>query len=461
MNKIWRVLLALMMCGSLHAQNALSLPLTSTPIAIKDVTVISPKSKKISPDQTVIIEVGKIKSINSSKQTTIPSGAQVIDGKGKFLVPGIAEMHAHIPVPDSSNDFTVLNQTLFLYLSNGVTTIRGMLGQPFHLKINETLKNKSITNIPRIYTSSPSFNGNSVPDEMSADKLVRKSKTDGYHFLKIHPGIKLNVYNTLAKTAKEAGIPFAGHVPVEVGVVRAIESGQVTIDHMDGYIEAMAPPLAELNQNGFFGYNVTDKADVNKIKSLVDLTKKHGTWIVPTQSLFTRWFSPEDPAILMQETEISYMPSKTRFAWLQSKNNLIKGADYSEGKFKKFLDIRKKTLLAMHQSNVNLLLGSDAPQVMNVPGFSLQHEMQSWADAGIPNWKILQAGTSEVARFFKAESEFGDIAPGLAADLILLNANPVDAIKNMKDISGVMNKGVWMDKSKIDSELKSISQANQ
>ena len=461
MNRLLSLIFCLFGINSVWSQSVLSLPLSSSPLVIKEVSIISPKTKKVIPNQTIIIIDGKINTIGPSGKISIPPNGQVIEGKGKFLIPGIAELHAHIPVPDSSNDLTALSQTLFLYLSNGVTTIRGMLGQPYHLKINETLAARSMRNIPRIYTSSPSFNGNSVPDIQTAEKLVRQYKAEGYHFLKIHPGIKREVYDGLARTAKEVGIDFAGHIPVEVGVTHAIQSGQLTVDHLDGYIEALAPPLADLTQNGFFGFNLTDKADMAKLKGLIDLTKQKGTWIVPTQSLFTRWFSPTDPNQMMQELELSYMPSRTRFAWTQSKSNLIKNPEYSEARFNRFLDIRKKILFAMHQSNVNLLLGSDAPQVMNVPGFSLQHEMKSWADAGIPNWKILQASTSEVARFFKAENQFGDVAKGLVADLVLLDHNPVDDIKHMQSIAGVINKGIWISKAQIDSELNRISQANQ
>ena len=126
-----------------------------------------------------------------------------------------------------------------------------------------------------------------MPDIATAERLVREYKSKGYHFLKIHPGIKRQVYDAIVRTAREVGIDFAGHVPVEVGIVHALESGQKTIDHLDGYIEAMAPPLADLNQNGFFGFNVTDQVDLKKLKSLVQLTRKSKAWLVPTQSLFT------------------------------------------------------------------------------------------------------------------------------------------------------------------------------
>ncbi|HNR05778.1 MAG TPA: amidohydrolase family protein [Saprospiraceae bacterium] len=461
--KKWPLLVLTMFMGkpAIHAQEVLSLTAPSQPIVFAGVNVIRPGSETILTDQIVIVENGKIKELGRAGRVKIPTSSLAIDGAGKYLLPGLAEMHAHIPAPEANGDLSMVKQTLFLYLCRGVTTLRGMLGQPFHLNLKEKLAKQGITNMPVVYTSSPSFNGNSVPDVSTAEKLVKQYQSEGYDFLKIHPGIKVEVYDALTRTAKQVGIPFAGHVPVEVGVRHAIQSGQLTIDHLDGYIEAMAPPLADLNQNGFFGFNLTDQADVNKIKGLADLTKQKGTWLVPTQTLFTRWFSPEDPAAMMRQEEMAYMPSRTRFAWHQSKTNLIKSAGYTAEKYKAYLDIRKKLLLDLHQSGVRLLLGSDAPQVMNVPGFSIHHEMESWAEAGIPAWKILQAGTSEVSRFFGTEKESGDIAVGQAANLILLEQNPVERIENIKTISGVMNQGIWMPKTVIEEELRKIAQANQ
>lgn len=446
---------------ALHAQDVLSTMVPSQPVVFSGVHVIRPGSETILRDQTVVVENGRIKELGRAGRIKIPASAQVIDAAGKYLLPGLAEMHAHIPVPDSSGDLTLVKQTLFLYMSQGVTTLRGMLGQPFHLNLREKLAKQGIRNTPIVYTSSPSFNGNSVPDVATAEKLVKQYKSEGYDFLKIHPGIKIEVYDALARTAKQEGIAFAGHVPVEVGVRHAIQSGQLTIDHLDGYVEAMAPPLPDLNQNGFFGFNLTYQADVNKIKGLVDLTKQKGTWVVPTQTLFTRWFSPDDPAVMIREEEMAYMPSRTRFAWNQNKTNLIKSAGYTAEKFKAYLDIRKKLLFAFHQSGARLLLGSDAPQVMNVPGFSIHHEMVSWSDAGIPAWKILKAGTLEVSRFFNTENQVGDIAAGQIANLILLDQNPADRIENIKTVAGVMNQGIWMPKKVIDEELRKIAQTNQ
>lgn len=432
-----------------------------TGLALTGIHVIRPKTEKIIPNQTVYIEQGKIKYIGNASQVVIPASATVIDATGKYLMPGLAEMHAHIPVPDSAGDPTVFNQTMFLYLANGVTTIRGMLGQPFHLNLKDILMKQQNSNYPpNIYTSSPSFNGNSMPDIVTATAAVKKYKSDGYHFLKIHPGIKKDVYAAIANTAQSVGIDFAGHVPVDVGIQYALMSHQKTIDHLDGYIEALAPPLPDLNQNGFFGFNVTDQINLTKIKSLVILTKKSNAWMVPTQSLFTRWFSPEDPNTMLQEKEMAYMPARTRYAWLQNKTTLLKSNGYTKERYENYMKARKKLLYDLYRGGVNMILGSDAPQVMNVPGFSIHHEMEAWSQAGIPNWKILKAGTSEIARFYNKQKSEGDIDVQFWADLIVLDSNPVEDIRNTKNIFGVIHHGLWLSKTMIQDQLKSIAAAN-
>lgn len=428
--------------------------------AITNVNIINPKSKQIIKNQTLYIENGLIISLGQS--ITLPHGITTINGSGKYLLPGLAEMHAHIPVPDSSGDIKLVKQTIDLFLVNGVTTLRGMLGQPYHLRLQEDLIKKGSPSPSIIYTSSPSLNGNSLPDEATAQRLVRQYKKEGYHFLKIHPGIKRPVYDAVVKTAKEVKIDFAGHVPVEVGIYHSTTSGQKTIDHMDGMIEALAPPLPDISQNGFFGFNVTDLIDDSKIKTLVSHIKKSGAWIVPTQSLFTRWFSPDDPKVMINEKELSYMPSRTRYAWLQSKTNMQSSTGFTPERYQKFLSARQKLLKELYLQKVPLLMGSDAPQVMNVPGFSIHHEMKSWADAGIPNWEILKAATSNVSQFFNTSTTTGEIKKGRRANFILLSSNPVENIQNSKQIEGVIGiDGKWMGKSSIERILSNIARDNE
>ena len=158
-------------------------------------------------------------SIAPSAKAQIPAGAARVEGKGKFLMPGLAEMHAHIPggtAPDSA-----VERTLFLYAANGITTIRGMLGDPRHLVYRERAAKGEIVS-PLIYTSGPSFNGKTASTkEMAVDAVIAQKKA-GYDLLKIHPGVPRDVFDALAAKADEVKIPFAGHVPAAVGLQRAL-----------------------------------------------------------------------------------------------------------------------------------------------------------------------------------------------------------------------------------------------
>ena len=423
--------------------------------AITNVTVLPMTSEELLSNQTVLVEAGKIVAVHTQAP---PPTATIIDGRGKFLMPGLTEMHAHIPVAEDGND-ALVKETLFLYLSQGITNIRGMLGNPYHLELKKQVAEGIILG-PRIYTSSPSLNGNSIPTPEEAITKITQYQKDGYDFLKIHPGIKLSVWEAVEKTANTVGIPYAGHVPIEVGVHRALDSKYQTIDHLDGFLEGLVPEIANVDpsKNGFFGYDFTDIADENLIEELVEKTIQNKVSIVPTQTLFTRWFSPTPPEVLGNEPEMKYMSPKTLFTWRQSKTKLISGDTYDADQWKRYIDLRTKILQIMDTKGVNFLLGSDAPQVFNVPGFSLHHELQVLNEAGISNYKLLESGTANPAAFFGAQGQYGTIEIGSAADLILLSANPLTDIQNAQKIEGVMVGKEWLPKVVIDNRLKEIAQ---
>ena len=426
--------------------------------AFINVNVLPMDSEEVLEDQVVVIgNDGKIKAIGSATEAKPGTGVTIIEGKGQFLMPGIAEMHAHIPVARDGND-TLVKETLFLYLSNGITLIRGMLGNPYHLELKKQVAAGEVLS-PRIYTSSPSMNGNSVPSIDSARIKVARYQKDGYDFLKIHPGIQLDVMEELVRTAKEVGIPFSGHVPAAVGIRNAIDFGYASIDHLDGYVTGMVPESAGINPNnaGMFGSNFTNLADVGAIAELVGKTKAANIWIVPTQSLLVSWSSPETGAEITARPEMKYVSSGTRFQWRQFKERILNDESYDPDSMTTFIDIRNQLLKTMDDQGVGLLLGSDAPQVANVPGFSIQHEMRGMADAGISNYAILKSGTTNPAKFFNAEGEFGSVTTGASADLILLAANPLEDIGNMSKINGVMVRGEWLSREKLDQNLAEIA----
>jgi hypothetical protein len=375
-------------------------------------------------------------------------------------MPGLAEMHAHIPTPQNGDDTEVRN-VLFLYLSQGVTTIRGMLGDPYHLGLRQEVAGNKILG-PRIFTSSPSMNGNSIKTPAEARQKVTKYKEEGYDFLKIHPGVKREVFDTLAKVAKALNLPYSGHVPVEVGIRHALASRYASVDHLDGYLEGLVPAevMTQNPNGGFFGFNYLPQADEKAIEAPAAETKRQGIWVVPTQTLFTRWFSPTDANLLANEPEMQYMPSKTLFQWRQSKQSLT-GGGYTPESWQRFITLRQKLMRALQKAGVDFLLGSDAPQVFNVPGFSLHHEIQSMADAELSPYFILQSGTANPARFFGRSGEFGTIQVGASADFILLEANPLEKVSNTGKQVGVMLRGRWLSKAFIEAELKKIAERNK
>ena len=434
-------------------------PISPSATVITDVGVVDVRSGQVVKGQYVVVDSGKIVQLLDTIDV-FPSEATVIDGSGKFLMPGLAEMHAHIPSPEQGQAY--LENTLFLYLANGVTTIRGMLGHPRHLELREQAAANQLLS-PRIFTSSPSLNGNTVQTVEEARSKVTTYQQDGYDFLKLHPGIQLAVFDEIAKTANEVGIPFAGHVPVDVGIRHALESEYASVDHVDGFLEGLVPSSAGVapDENGFFGYNFTKLADTTAIDELVQMTKEHGVWVVPTQSLFDRWFSPEDAEQLAQAPEMKYIPKAMLDEWINSKQSLVGEDSYDSAQWAQFNDIRNQLMLRLHKNGQGLLLGSDAPQVFNVPGFSIHHELQAMLRAGLTPLEALQIGTLHPARFFNQEGEIGEVVEGAGADLILLDVSPLEDLEALKNPAGVMVRGQWLSRQAIDTRLAAIAKENQ
>ena len=425
-------------------------------ILITDVSVVDVSSGELLEHQFIEIDSGKITRISPKAPEGI-NYKTVIEGEGRFLIPGLAEMHAHIPSPPVSKE--ALEETLLLYLSNGITTIRGMLGNPSHLELKKLVAGGEVLG-PRIYTSSPSLNGNTVRTPEEARAKVTQYQKEGYDFLKIHPGIKRLVFDEMVATAKEVSIPFAGHVPVDVGIKHALESGYASIDHVDGYLEGLVPESKGVDPgaNGFFGFNFTYLADTTLIPSLVELSRENEVWIVPTQSLFERWFAPVAADQLLNESEMSYMPVTTLTNWKIRKEQSTAGeTGFNRDQWEVFHTIRQHLIKALNEGGHGMLLGSDAPQLFNVPGFSIHHEIKGMKAAGMSPLDILQSGTVNPAVFFGAEDTFGQIKEGLDADMILLRENPLEDLEALKQLEGVMVRGNWLDKKTIDKKLKVIA----
>ena len=193
------------------------------------------------------------------------------------------------------------------------------------------------------------------------------------------------------------------------------------------------------------------------ITILMEVHKAGDIAVVPTQTLFTRWISPKPAIDMLKEPEMQYMPARTRFAWRSSKERMLADPDYSAERQARYVALRQRLLQELHKAGVEILLGSDAPQVFNVPGFSILHELEDMAKADLPMDFILKSGTAAPARFFGQEGQYGTVQKGASADLILLNANPLDNISNVRKQSGVMVRGKWLSKDFFEKELAKIA----
>jgi imidazolonepropionase-like amidohydrolase len=442
--------LALLAAGPLPAQDV---------TVFRDVSVIpmDTPAERVLTGQNVVVRDGRIAAMGAAAQVPVPAGARVVEGNGHFLLPGLAEMHAHVP-PGADRDF--IGEVLFLYVANGVTTARGMLGEPAHLQLREQLRNNSVLG-PRLYTSGPSLNARLALQPEAAARLVREQAAAGYDFVKVHPGPARGTYDAAVRAAAESGIRLAGHVPAAVGVERAIEARQATIDHLDGYVEALGPEARRM-EGGFFGLDLAADADRSRLPGLVSATVAAGVWVVPTLTLIEHW-PAATPTLeqLLARPEMAYVSGRTREQWAGAKRQITGGPGYDPQRATALVNLRRELVKALHDGGARLLLGSDAPQVFNVPGFSLHREIASMHGAGLSAYEVLRTGTALPAEFFGATQEFGTVRTGLAADLLLVEGNPLEDLSRLARPAGVMVRGRWLDRATLDARLAAIAERHR
>ena len=460
MNSLHCVLFAFLIVLLSACQSGADAPAEASDMAFVHVNVLPMDSETILQDQTVLIKDGKILQMGASTDVKVPSGTTTIDGTNQYLMPGLSEMHAHIPSPTPEGDTMArMAAPLFLYLANGITIIRGMLGHPYHLELRELVMNDVIPG-PRIYTSGTSINGNSAPDPETAEKLVRENKATGFDFLKLHPGLTTETFDAVVATAQEVDIPYAGHVSNLVGIRHALANQYESIDHIDGYLEGLVPLEQDVDPttNGFFGFNFVDLADPEGIEALAQTTVENGIAIVPTQSVVVRWTNAVSPENMASEPEMKYVHPRLLQNWQERKHGFHGLETYSAERTKKFELIRAQIIKALHDAGALMLLGSDSPQVFNVPGFSIHHELTYLEEAGLSRFEALQTGTVNPAKYFGEEGTYGVVAKDASADLILLKANPLDDLANLHQRTGVMYRGHWLPESEIQAGLKDLEE---
>ncbi len=417
-------------------------------VLFKNANVISMKSQAVDKAQDLLVVDGKIKAIGKSGSVKYGNETRIIDASEHYIMPALAEMHAHVL---GDTNIETRDHYLYLYLINGITTIRGMLGEPSHLQLRSDLAVSKILG-PRLVTSGPSFNGNSVHSVKQAREKVKAQVEAGYDFLKLHPGLSRKEYIAITNEAHKHGIPFGGHISNDVGVELTLTMQQATIDHLDQFFRPLfstkhQDKLTENQQ--FFGINFVDYVDPNKIQRFAKQFAVSDSWLVPTETLMDNLANDISAIELAKRPEMQYVNPQTVKGWVNAKEGFKAPKNIRSG----FLEYRAKLLKAIQQYDGKILLGSDAPQIFNVPGFSVHRELKLMVKSGLSPYQALKTGTVNVAEFLGMQDKIGTLEVGKNAELILLAQNPLENIENSSSIQGVMNNGTWTDKSTIDGYL--------
>jgi hypothetical protein len=406
----------------------------------ENVTVIPMDSERSLPGHTVLVQGDRIVAVGPSASVAVPGGARRVDGRGKYLTPGLAEMHGHVPPPSAPAQAT--EDVLFLYLASGITTVRGMLGAPGQLELRRRTNTGELLG-PTLYLAGPSFNGNSVNSPDDAVRMVREQRAQGWDLLKVHPGLTLAEYDAMAKTAAQEGIRFGGHVPEEVGLMHALRVGQETFDHVDGYVE--------------YAGGAEGPIDPAKLDSAVRVTREANAWVVPTMALWEVLYVTLPLDSLMAYPELRYVSPQAVQAWVNAYNQRRGAVEFNAATSRNIIAARQQVLAALHRGGAGILMGTDAPQQFSVPGFSLHREFPRMRAAGMSPYDILATGTRNVGHYFQRNDTFGTIAVGRRADLLLLDADPLADVANLQRIAGVMVRGRWLAADEIRTRLEAIA----
>jgi hypothetical protein len=226
-----------------------------------------------------------------------------------------------------------------------------------------------------------------------------------------------------------------------------------SIDHLDGYMAALMPPRSDASggYGGFFDVLLAGDVDVDRIASLAEATAAAGTWTVPTETLVEQLINEIPASELRNRVEMQYVPAATVDRWVDAKQGQLRERGFSPEVATQAIAIRRSLIHALHEAGAGILLGSDAPQIFNVPGFSLHRELELMVAAGLTPFEALEAGTTNVARFLGLRT--GTIKAGYEADLVMLDSNPLEDISSTRRVHGVMVRGRWYSGADIETML--------
>lgn len=428
--------------------------------AFDNVNVVPMDTERILENQTVIVRDGKIAELGDAAKLPIPQNATRVDGRGKYLMPGLADMHTHV---QSEGE-------LLLLVAHGVTAIRDMFGSPYKIVWRDRIARGEMFG-PTIYTAGPIVDG-PRPDmsEMArvttaedSERIVVEQKQRGYDFIKVYHNLSREGYDSVLAAAKKHGIPTAGHVAYSVSLQHAFDSGQNCIEHLTGYVEDIqrkdSPYIGEIDAQKTSGKDKFLKsvnfAEESKIPDLAARTRQAGVWNCPTLIAYRDWgLTAAEIKERVDQSEMKYVHPMLMAQWSPVNKDEVPYSDAIAANdevtlMKRRVEVHKKITKALNDVGAGLLLGTDTGVPFVVPGVSAIEELELLVSAGLTPYQALKTGTSNPAEYLKASDRFGTVTVGKRADLILVEDNPLKDVAILRRRSGVMLRGQWLPENEL------------
>ena len=455
-----------MACGRPQPPSA---PAQGPPLAFVHATVVDVAGGPPLEDASVMIHGDRIAAVGRTGEVAVPEGARVIDGTGKYLIPGLWDMHVHVS-----------HESVFfpLLLAHGVTGIREMGNDLDRVRSWQRAIGTGRLLGPRMYVAGPIIDGpdiripkmrlNAATAAEAVDAAAR-TRARGVDFIKVWSLLSREAYSGIAAEAARAGIPFAGHVPIEVTALEASEAGQRSIEHMANVLLGCSRRETELiakraamvrpgtpdaplrfleawfyRQSG----DLVESYDPEKAEALIGAFRDNGTWHCPTMSFWRSYAFIDDPA-MAGDPRLRYVPGE----WDMKDMWFLKGQTAADlVQVKREYALTLEVVGAMRRAGVGVLAGTDTPNIHLFPGFSLHDELVQLVASGFTPLEALQAATIEPARFMGSLETMGTVAAGKVADLVLCDADPVADIRNASRVRAVVANGRLID----DAALKGL-----
>ena len=384
-----------------------------------DVNVVPMDTEGVLEHQTVLVRDGRIAAVG--REVAVPADALRIEGRGRYLMPGLADMHVH----------NWYEKEHLLFVANGVTTVRNMWGTPMQrrwgreIDAGKRLGPALHTTGPILDGARPTWPGSTIVTTVEAARAaVRRIKAEGYPSLKIYNALRKDVYGALVAEARERNVRVAGHVPRAVGIDGALAAQQDCIEHLEGYV----------------------KVEAERDRELAATTAARGVWNCVTLTVYwshLRWDE------LPNRPEMKYVPYSLRRTWRQMARQRP-----DEEHLKRLRRLRRRSremTKALHTAGAKLLLGTDCATPYIVAGWSAHRELRLLVEAGLTPYEALRAGTVDAASYLR--EDFGAVAVGKRADLVLVEANPLADVKNAARRVGVMVRGRWLPAAELQRRL--------